>query len=321
MEAVLETLSWPFMSVLNPGIRIYWVYLLVSLYLAIGTIVIRASISGQPTGEAFKEQLSSKIWWSASAKADYRYYIINTILYGMIIAPLVLASAEIGLWIETTTIDWFGPQQAPMFSTLPMRIAYTVCFFLAMDFGKFYAHLLLHISPFLWQFHKVHHSAETLNPLTTYRMHPVDLFLAGSFGNVCGGIVTGIFFYISAGEITIYSFLGTQLLLAIFNMVANLRHTHIWLDFGILDYIFISPAQHQIHHSALPRHYGKNCGFGMAIWDWMFGTLYVPAEREEFPMGLTPDQDPSWHKVSQFYWRPVVLIFGMLKRRYQKRFQ
>lgn len=123
----------------------------------------------------------------------------------------------------------------------------------------------------------------------------------GSGGNLFGGIVTGIFFYISAGEITIYTFLGTQFLLAIFNMIGNLRHSHVWLDFGILGYIFISPAQHQIHHSALPKHFGKNCGFALAIWDWAFGTLYVPKERETFPLGLRAEPDPAWHTVTQFY--------------------
>ena len=89
----------------------------------------------------------------------------------------------------------------------------------------------------------------------------------------------------------------------------------------ILGYIFISPAQHQIHHSALPKHFGKNCGFALAIWDWAFGTLYVPKERETFPLGLRAEPDPAWHTVTQFYWRPIVSLWAMLKRRYQKKIQ
>ena len=41
------------------------------------------------------------------------------------------------------------------------------------------------------------------------------------------------------------------------------------------EYLLISPYQHQIHHSDNPKHFNKNMGSKLAIWDWMFGTLVL----------------------------------------------
>ncbi|MCY1462340.1 hypothetical protein D9M71_801040 [compost metagenome] len=42
-----------------------------------------------------------------------------------------------------------------------------------------------------------------------------------------------------------------------------------------------SPAQHQIHHSDAPRHFNRNFGTNLSLWDWMFGTLYVTTSKPE----------------------------------------
>jgi sterol desaturase/sphingolipid hydroxylase (fatty acid hydroxylase superfamily) len=69
---------------------------------------------------------------------------------------------------------------------------------------------------------------------------------------------------------------------------ANLRHSHVWLSYGrALEHVAISPAQHQIHHSADRRHFDRNFGSALAIWDWLFGTLYVTRERERLTFGLS----------------------------------
>ncbi|MEM9145890.1 MAG: sterol desaturase family protein, partial [Pseudomonadota bacterium] len=63
--------------------------------------------------------------------------------------------------------------------------------------------------------------------------------------------------------------------------------SHVWLSYGpVLEHVFISPAQHQIHHSRAVRHHNKNYGEIFAFWDWMFGTLYVPKRHEVLEFGL-----------------------------------
>jgi sterol desaturase/sphingolipid hydroxylase (fatty acid hydroxylase superfamily) len=72
---------------------------------------------------------------------------------------------------------------------------------------------------------------------------------------------------------------------------SNLRHSHIWMGFGpVLSYVFISPAQHQVHHSRAAEHHNKNYGEIFAFWDFMFGTLYVPQGEEKLEFGLADKQ-------------------------------
>ncbi|MDC0136437.1 sterol desaturase family protein [Sulfitobacter sp.] len=69
---------------------------------------------------------------------------------------------------------------------------------------------------------------------------------------------------------------------------ANFRHSHIWISYGpVLEHILISPAQHQVHHSVATKHHDKNYGSIFAIWDWIFGTLYVPKTVETLTFGVS----------------------------------
>ncbi len=62
----------------------------------------------------------------------------------------------------------------------------------------------------------------------------------------------------------------------------HLQHSHIWISCpGLAGRIFMSPAHHQIHHSADPIHFNRNFGSCLSVWDWVFGTLHQPAPRRE----------------------------------------
>jgi sterol desaturase/sphingolipid hydroxylase (fatty acid hydroxylase superfamily) len=184
---------------------------------------------------------------------------------------------------------------------------FTVLFFIAYDFGRFVAHSLLHDVPVLWEFHKVHHSAETLNPLTTFRAHPLDLLVMAWVPALATGLLTWTFNQVAAAPISAYTFLGLHVLIFAFNLVGLLRHTHVWLHYGPKwGKWFVSPAHHQLHHSCDPRHVGSNRGFELAVWDRLYGTLYVPGPRERFRMGLGDGTDAEWHRVGRMYVRPFV---------------
>ena len=80
---------------------------------------------------------------------------------------------------------------------------------------------------------------------------------------------------------------------------------HVWLSYGpVLSRVFISPAQHQIHHSKAPQHFDKNFGFIFAFWDVWFGSLYVPRAKEHIDVGLPDRQDEAYSSVLRLYALP-----------------
>ncbi|MDP6953703.1 MAG: sterol desaturase family protein [Alphaproteobacteria bacterium] len=304
----------PILAVAVPSSMFYWPYLLSAALLAIAAYVFARRRTAFSFSGMMRAALNKRIWLSRSALADYRFFLINGFCFPLVSAPLAIGGAGLGLAIAAGLESTFGAIDEPVMGPLAIKVAYTLTFFVLYDFGHFLAHYAMHRSRILWEFHKVHHSAEVLNPATRGRLHPVDLWLFASTKNVGGAIATGIFFYIGAGEVGFYSLLGAHVLVAVYQLIGQLRHTHVWISYGRLGYLLISPPQHQIHHSSEPRHWDCNCGYGLAIWDWMFGCLYVPRERETFRMGLNDGDEASWHKVSAMYVKPIIGAAQIIRR-------
>src|SRR5690606_8932304 len=141
-------------------------------------------------------------------------------------------------------------------------------------------------------FHKVHHSAQVLTPFTVHRVHPVESLLFTLRGSLVTGVTTGVFFFLFRDRAVQYDILGANAVGIVFNAtLANLRHSHVWISFGpALERVFISPAQHQLHHSLAASDYDRNYGSALAVWDWAFGSLLVAGKRRRIEVGLDPSQ-------------------------------
>lgn len=171
-------------------------------------------------------------------------------------------------------------------------IAATLIITLVTDFFVYWVHRLHHERMVLWPFHAVHHSAEVMTPVTSYRKHPVYDFISGVVAAVPAGFAQGVLLGLLVGGREVLLIGGVNAAYFTFNLlIANFRHSHIWISYGrALEHIFISPAQHQIHHSLRPEHHNKNFGEIFAIWDWMFGTLFIPEREEVLEFGIArPD--------------------------------
>ena len=176
---------------------------------------------------------------------------------------------------------------------------YTLASLLWLDLGKYVGHFLTHRVGLLWEFHKVHHSAQVLTPVTVFRIHPLDFifydFISGLFIGTAGAV--GLFVF--GSQIEPLSIFGLNIGVFLFYALgANLAHSHVWLAYpGWASRILMSPAQHQIHHSCLPQHHDANFGVVFALWDWVFGTLYVPKGRETVSFGLTDSEDRDYQSI------------------------
>ena len=258
--------------------RIFYGYLLVSFLIAF--LFFR---------EAFKKQFSKEILWHKSARLDYAYFIISSFIKMLLILPLIIGVNEVTLWMVLNLNEWFGYMQRVRVSKEILLLSYTLTLFILSDLSRYWLHRLLHLVPFLWRFHRVHHSAEVLNPLTFYRVHPLENFLFGLRYALVTGFVTAIYIYFFGAGIEAIEFMGANILVFIFSIIgSNLRHSHVPFSYPKgLEKWLVSPYQHQLHHSSKYLHH--NFGSFLAIWDRMFGTL-VTGKKRNIVFGLPKEK-------------------------------
>jgi len=270
--------------------RFYWLYLLSFVALGLGLWHRHYRGNGGGWRAALGFVLPRTMYTHPSAMMDYKILLTNRILGPSgTLARLVLGSASIAgiaTLVQQGLVHIAGPGLRAEWTPL-MLVGFTLVFALVSDFSTYVIHALHHRYALLWEFHKVHHSAEVLTPFTVYRKHPVYNVLSRALDLALVGPFMGVIAWLFADAPVAVTLFGANFVFSLFHLLgANLRHSHIWWSFGpVLGRIFVSPAQHQIHHSKDPRHYNKNYGELFALWDWLFGTLYLPGrapERLEF---------------------------------------
>ena len=156
-------------------------------------------------------------------------------------------------------------------------------------FGAYIFHYAGHKVPLFWTLHQVHHSTDALSPFTAVRGHPVDTVLGVVIGEAWRVVVVGAALYFTGGGFTPTA-ISLFAILSLASLVqAALNHTHVPLCYGWFNRFWVGPSFHQIHHSAELKHRDKNLGGGVPIWDWVFGTLYLPQPGETYVMGLNEE--------------------------------
>ena len=283
---------------INPDKRLYWGYLLSSLFIGIFYFYITKKNSRLIT--------SSKLWLHPSAKLDYYYFFLSYFINILLLIPFIISAKTIALEVNRFLYKQFDYFENSFFSYGEIILLYTITLFLVSDFTRYWLHRFLHTIPFLWEFHKVHHSAKVLTPITFYRVHPVENFLFGLRYSFSIGIVTGVFIYLFGALIDIYMVLGVNAFLFFFSLIgSNLRHSHVPISYGrFIEKWFISPKQHQIHHSR--KHFDKNYGGYIAIWDRIFGTLCLSNSVRVMKFGLRVEQMKDYLSLKDLILRPFI---------------
>jgi sterol desaturase/sphingolipid hydroxylase (fatty acid hydroxylase superfamily) len=224
----------------------------------------------------------------ASTWLDFKLFIIG-IYYLLIQVLLVGGTTFVTVPGTVAALNYFaGSPPAPISPSIAVTAMTMVLVFLALEFGYWLSHFMMHKIPALWEFHKVHHSAEVLTPLTEWRQHPLEFAL---FPILMGGascLAQGpMVWYFGAGAQMVNPVTANFISMAFWYTILHLRHSELPVyATGLLGKIIQAPAHHQVHHSTNPKHFDKNLGYCLSIFDWMFGTLYVPKKGEKFSFGL-----------------------------------
>lgn len=281
MNDLLRSLAQP---LLDPASRTFWPWLLIAAALAVGL----TKAGGAPWARALRAAWPAGALFSPSGQLD-----LKLLIFRRFIAVIGLGGGAGGAYLVGSRLvmaldRWVGPPSLPALPPALLSLAYTLCLFVVWDLSRYLLHRWMHRSPLLWAFHEVHHSAERLSPLTFHRVHPVEAALYALRGALSTGLVAGLFFWAYRGAAVEHTLLGVHALGLLFTaLTGNLRHSELPLRFPpAVERLLLSPAQHQLHHSADPAHADVNFGTWLALWDGLAGSLRPSSAGAPLRFGL-----------------------------------
>ena len=290
---------------IDPKKRVFLFYILISILIATAWFMINKKLSFKKT---LIKIFDKKIFFSKSAKSDYKIFLINQLIM-MIVSPFLITQLTIAtaLYFYFHTIDWLSAGMFVGIAKIYIILSFTIFQFTIDDFSKYIVHRFMHKWPVLWALHKVHHSATVLTPMTVFRTHPLEGIIFSLRSAITQAIGISLFFYLFGNLVSLYTIVGVNIFVFVFNILgSNLRHSHIGIRYWKwLEYIFISPAQHQLHHSIAFEHNDKNFGAALAIWDWLFGSLHHSVEFETLHLGIKKNQHDATHNLKNLYLDPI----------------
>lgn len=192
--------------------------------------------------------------------------IVNGTVY-----HLVYFSAITALMIETESLN------IGLLNTFSMPYWLKLLFgVLILDFSIYLWHLLTHVVPVLWRFHRVHHSDMNMDVSTANRFHIGELLISGLLR-----------------LIVIYTFGIPVVAYWLFEILVNLsiqfHHSSIKINPAvekILVLFFVPPFLHRIHHSVKIKERDSNYGVLLSIWDRLLGTLITTVDQEKIIIGI-----------------------------------
>lgn len=156
------------------------------------------------------------------------------------------------------------------------------------EIGFYWGHRWTHEIPLLWRFHAIHHSAEHVDFLVSTRAHPVDMV----FTRLCELIplyVLGL-----ASPIGRSGSLIPIIVILIGTVWGFFIHSNVRWRFGPLEWIISTPAFHHWHHTNDgPAYINKNYAPLWPFVDKLFGTLYLPKDKQPARYGIDQPMSPT----------------------------
>lgn len=164
------------------------------------------------------------------------------------------------------TFEAWWPYNGPVFIQAILMI-------LSADFLRYWLHRFSHEWPLLWRLHAVHHSPHKLYWVNVARFHPIEKALQFLF-DALPFIILGIAEEVLALYFVFYSINGF------------FQHCNIKLRLGFLNYVISGPELHRWHHSMVAKESNQNYGNNLIVWDLLFGTWFLPKDRQVDSLGL-----------------------------------
>jgi sterol desaturase/sphingolipid hydroxylase (fatty acid hydroxylase superfamily) len=270
----------------------------------------------------FEFALPKEVIMHPSARADLLFWIAKKLIMPFLLIPAGITFIAAVGYVTNQSISWVFGLEGPLLGgpAGPVTIVlFTASMLLAYDLSYYLYHYAQHRFPFLWELHKVHHSAEVLVGITKDRVHPLDDLMNRAWDGVIVGLCFGVWSVVALDLVEITIFGVNVYVVRNLLMMDFVRHTHYKISFGPLNHLIICPHWHQLHHSVDPRHYDKNFGLLFAFWDRLFGTQCVPDPDEDFKFGLTDHDVRSYQSLFGLYIMPLTRMWGHVAKLFGRR--
>ena len=198
---------------------------------------------------------------------DVFFLVFNGHFAGVLLAMATakLVNAAAGLLGFDAALPW---THLNILAPYPLWVQF-LGYLVLKDFMEWCIHIGLHRTPWLWQFHKLHHSIRELDWIGNFRFHWMEIVVYRS---------------LTYFPLVILGLDGRVILaVALFaTLVGHLNHANLHWDYGPLRYLFNSPRLHVWHHDIVTHGKGgQNFAIVFSVWDWLFGTIYYPKDREQ----------------------------------------
>ena len=220
-----------------------------------------------------KQPIFRKGFW-----LDAFYMIFNFFLFSLIGYN---ALSNVGVELFNDFLGLFGIDNLVAIEVQDFPVwAQLLIMFIIADFIQWNVHRMLHRVPWLWKFHQVHHSVKEMGFAAQFRFHFVETLVYKSAQYIPLAMIGfGIEQFFVVHMFSVF--------------IGHLNHANLDWSYGPLGYVLNNPRMHIWHHAKAlpPKHkYGMNFGLSLSIWDYLFGTAYVPKSGKDLEIGFDGDE-------------------------------
>ncbi len=194
---------------------------------------------------------------------DVLHFMVSHLLVQLTVLLTLLPAAVFFRWAVS-------PRVQSLVAGQPLVLQFVEIVIVA-DLAEYAIHRAFHQVPWLWPFHAVHHSSQTLDWLAASRIHLVDAVVTRALAFVP-------LYVLGFAPGAVYAYLVFVSFHAIF------LHANVRFRFGPLAWIVGTPQFHHWHHAVHPV--DKNFAIHLPVIDRIFGTHYLPAGRWPDDYGL-----------------------------------
>ncbi|WP_136480237.1 sterol desaturase family protein [Cognatitamlana onchidii] len=222
-----------------------------------------------------QQSIFRKDFWLDTFYMFFNFFLLNLIIL------IALSNTTAALFNDALSLVNLTLSDLQLFNVneLPKWLGLFI-FFIVSDFVQWNTHRLLHRIPWLWNFHKVHHSVKEMGFAAHLRYHWME------------PVVYKSLLYIPLAIIGNYSSQDVALVYFFSIAIGHLNHANLGWDYGFFKYVLNNPKMHIWHHAkTLPKHvrFGVNYGLTLSIWDYIFKTNYIPYNGKNIELGFKGD--------------------------------